>query len=188
MLRKDPERVVGELSRTHRHIAVLAAHDLLRDWALAEDAAQLAFVLILNRLRSGDAALLDRPEAAVRRNARWAAMKIGHARRHSETAEDRYGRGTVRDDAAMWSSTEARFTCEAILESLPEHYREAIRLRFFRQVPDGAAAASLRVTLRAYRRRLDRALTRARNAAGEPASATAAVGAAARTPRRAVAS
>lgn len=162
-----PERLVEGLSRTHRHIAVLAAHDVLRDWTLSEDAAQLAFLLILNRLRSGDEALLDRPDAAVRRNARWAAMKIRAARLHSETAEDRYGRGTPSDDEGVWSSSEARFACEAILEPLPEHYREAIRLRFFRQLPDAAAASLLSVTLRAYRRRLDRALAMARSVAGD---------------------
>jgi len=163
----SPDRLVAELSGRHRHIAVLAAHDVLGDWALAEDAAQLAFLLILNRLRGGDPRLLDRPEATVRRNARWAALKIRDARLHAQTAEDRCGRISPDDDSGPWSSAEARLVCEGILAALPDHYREAIQLRFFRDLPDAAAADRLHVTLRAYRRRLDRALAMARSLAAD---------------------
>jgi RNA polymerase sigma factor (sigma-70 family) len=162
----SPEQIVEELSRRHRRIAVCAANDVLRDWTQAEDAAQLGFLVILNRLRAGDAEFLrDRPEATVRRNARWAAMNMRTSRLRREAAEDRSGRQELDDAEAPWVASEARETCEAILRELPEHYRQAIALRFFGDLPDAAAASRLDVTLRAYRRRLDRALDRAHSVA-----------------------
>jgi RNA polymerase sigma factor (sigma-70 family) len=163
---ESPEGLVAELSRRHRRLAVCAANDVLRDWALAEDAAQLAFLGILNRLRAGDTEFLeDRAEAAVRRNARWAAMNMRTRRLRRESAEDRCGRADLEDGEAPWAESEAAMLCESILSELPEHYRQAIRLRFFGGLADADAASRLDVTLRAYRRRLDRALARARSVA-----------------------
>jgi DNA-directed RNA polymerase specialized sigma24 family protein len=161
-----PERRVEELAKRHRHLAVLAAHDVLGDWTLAEDAAQLAFVLILKRLRAGDDDLLDvNPEAAVRRNARWAAMKLRHRTLRRAEAEQLHGEGNAALGPDHCSRTEARLACEALLSRLPEHYRSAIGLRFFHDLSDADAAARLDVTLRTYRRRLDRAILAARSSA-----------------------
>ncbi|HZS13145.1 MAG TPA: sigma-70 family RNA polymerase sigma factor [Candidatus Dormibacteraeota bacterium] len=162
----SPEQLVEELAVAHRHVAVLAAHDVLGDWTLAEDAAQLAFVLILKRLRAGDDDLLDaNPEAAVRRNARWAAMKLRRRMLRRADAEQRYGEGSAALVTDHCSRSEARLACETVLRRLPDHYRDAIGLRFFRDLSDGDAAASLDVSLRSYRRRLDRAMAAARSTA-----------------------
>jgi DNA-directed RNA polymerase specialized sigma24 family protein len=161
-----PEDLVEELAQRHRHVAVLAAHDVLGDWTLAEDAAQLAFVLILTRLRAGDDDLLDvNAEAAVRRNARWAALKLRHRTLRRAEAEQLHGEGNAALGPDHCARTEARLACEALLSRLPEHYRRAIGLRFFQDLNDADAAAHLDVTLRAYRRRLDRALLAARSSA-----------------------
>ncbi len=162
----SPEELVAELSRRHRRIAVCAANDVLHDWALAEDAAQRAFLAILTRLRSGDTEFLeDRAEAAVRRNARWAAMNMRQRVLRRESAEDGWGRAQAEDDSAMWAASENRSACDAILRELPAHYQQAIALRYFGDLPDAVAASRLEVTLRAYRRRLDRALAQARSVA-----------------------
>jgi RNA polymerase sigma factor (sigma-70 family) len=161
--------LLDTLVREHRAAAVAYAWRILGDASLAEDAVQRALLQILLRVRAGDDQLLvANPRAVVLRGTRWAALKL--ADRHSSRDEaERRAAEEVLDhtggDDHDWDRLEARMLVEDILPSLPEHYRDVLRLRYLEGRPDATAAQDLAVTLKAYRRRLDRALVVARVAA-----------------------
>lgn len=159
--------LLDALVREHRDAAVAYATRILGDAHLAEDAVQRAFLQILVRVRGGDDQLLAvNPRAVVLRGTRWAALKLAERHSSRDEAERRAaGEALVADDDHDWDRLEARMLVEDILPSLPEHYRDVLRLRYLEGRPDATAAEDLAVTLKAYRRRLDRALVVARVAA-----------------------
>ena len=159
--------LLDALVREHRDAAVAYATRVLGDAHLAEDAVQRAFLQILVRVRGGDEQLLAvNPRAVVLRGTRWAALKLAERHSSRDEAERRAaGEALVAEDDHDWDRLEARMLIEDILPSLPEHYRDVLRLRYLEGRPDATAAEDLAVTLKAYRRRLDRALVVARVAA-----------------------
>src|SRR5258708_36478522 len=135
---------------SHRAAAVALARRILGDAHLAEDAVQLAFVQILVRVRSGDAALLRaNPRAVVLRGTRWAALKLAERDRdrHAGTALDEAGPDGATDP---WERAEARLVSSDIVASLPPHYPYALMLRYVEDQPDGSAAARLAPTVKAH--------------------------------------
>lgn len=160
--------LLDELVRQHRDAAVACARRILGDASLAEDAVQRAFLQILLRVRAGDTQLLAaNPRAVVLRGTRWAALKIADRSASRDDAERRAAAEALcsADDSDDWERLEARLLVEDILPELPDHYRDVLRLRYLEGRPDARAAQDLEVTVKAYRRRLDRALSVARVAA-----------------------
>jgi RNA polymerase sigma factor (sigma-70 family) len=160
---------IEALVREHRDAAVAYARRILGDADLAEDAVQRALLQIVLRVRGGDEDLLAaNPRAVVLRGTRWAALKIADRHHSGGEAERRAAAESLvaGDDAEEWDRLEARLLVEGILPELPEHYRDVLRLRYLEGRPDAHAAEDLAVTVKAYRRRLDRALVVARLAAG----------------------
>ena len=149
---------------SHREAALALAHRILGDAHLAEDAVQQAFLQILVRVRRGDERLLGgNQRAVVLKGTRWASLKL------AERDRDRHA-GTDFDadaDSSVdpWARSEARLLVNDILPELPVHYRDALRLRYLEARPDAAGASTVSVTLKAYRRRIDRALSLARKTA-----------------------
>jgi len=164
----DDRAVLDALVRDHRAAALHCARRILGDAHLAEDAVQRAFLQILLRVRGGDSELLAvNPRAVVLQGTRWAALKIAGRGVSRGDAERRAAAEALAStaDGADWDRLEARLLVEDILPELPEHYRDVLRLRFLEERPDARAAQDLAVTVKAYRRRLDRALLVARHAA-----------------------
>ena len=159
--------LLDALVREHRDAAVAYATRILGDAHLAEDAVQRALLQILVRVRGGDDQLLAvNPRAVVLRGTRWAALKLAERSSSRGEAERRAAHEALGSaDDHDWDRLEARMLVQDILPSLPEHYRDVLRLRYLEGQPDVSAAADLAVTLKAYRRRLDRALAVARVAA-----------------------
>jgi RNA polymerase sigma factor (sigma-70 family) len=157
--------LLDESFTAHRAAAISLARRILGDAHLAEDAVQLAFVQILVRVRTGDAELLAaNPRAVVLRGTRWAALKLAQRDRdrHAGVSLDQAGGEGATDP---WERAEARLVSSDIVASLPAHYRDALMLRYVEDQPDDSAAARLALTVKAYRRRLDRALVAARTSA-----------------------
>ena len=158
--------LLDALVREHRDAAVAYACRILGDPHLAEDAVQRAFLQILLRVRAGDDDLLAaNPRAVVLRGTRWAALKIADRHMSRDEAERRAAGEATGDVLEDWDRLEARMLVAHILPSLPVHYRDVLRLRYLEGQPDARAAQRLEVTVKAYRRRLDRALVVARTAA-----------------------
>ena len=148
----------------YRSQAVGYAFAILHDRATAEDAVQLALTRIVARVAEGDEALLDRdPERVIIRNTRWAALELAKRRRHAESLEmcSEHAEAKVAADSE-WDRAQARFLCEQIAASLPAHYRDVLRMRYVEQFADAEGASRLRLSLKAYRCRVDRALQAAR--------------------------
>jgi len=159
--------LLDQLVREHRAAAVGYATRILGDASLAEDAVQRALLQILVRVRAGDDQLLAaNPRAVVLRGTRWAALKLADRHSSRDDAERRAAAEPLAGgDDHDWDRLEARMLVEELLPSLPQHYRDVLRLRYLEGRPDATAAADLAVTVKAYRRRLDRALVVARMAA-----------------------
>jgi RNA polymerase sigma factor (sigma-70 family) len=159
--------LLDQLVREHRDAAVGYATRILGDASLAEDAVQRALLQILVRVRAGDDQLLAaNPRAVVLRGTRWAALKLADRHISRDDAERRAAAEPLAGgDDHDWDRLEARMLVEELLPSLPQHYRDVLRLRYLEGRPDATAAADLAVTVKAYRRRLDRALVVARMAA-----------------------
>jgi RNA polymerase sigma factor (sigma-70 family) len=159
--------LLDRLVREHRDAAVGYATRILGDASLAEDAVQRALLQILVRVRAGDDQLLAaNPRAVVLRGTRWAALKLADRHTSRDDAERRAAAEPLAGgDDHDWDRLEARMLVEELLPSLPQHYRDVLRLRYLEGRPDATAAADLAVTVKAYRRRLDRALVVARTAA-----------------------
>lgn len=156
---------LGWLCDRYRDQAVGYAFSVLRDRALAEDAVQLAFARILARVSGGDHDLLrDDPERVVVRNTRWAALELVERRRRNETSElDQESHGGVVETASgVWERSQARMLCDQIAKSLPAHYLAVLRMRYVEERHDADGAARLRLSVKAYRCRVDRALRAAR--------------------------
>jgi len=165
--------LLDESFTAHHAAAVALARRILGDAHLAEDAVQLAFLQILVRVRTGDAALLTaNPRAMVLRGTRWAALKLAERDRdrHAAASLDEAGPESTIDP---WDHAEARLVSSDIVATLPVHYRDALMLRYVEDQPDDSAAARLALTVKAYRRRLDRALVAARSSATRLGSGTA---------------
>ncbi|MHB1500198.1 MAG: RNA polymerase sigma factor [Candidatus Dormibacteria bacterium] len=158
---------LGAICDRYRSQAVGYAFAILRDHATAEDAVQLAFARILARVAGGDGALLDGdPERVVIRNTRWAALELAERRRSSESLDVAdQSVGIMELSGRIWERSQARQLCDQIAAELPAHYRDVLRMRFVEQHRDADAAARLRISLKAYRCRLDRALREARHSA-----------------------
>ncbi|MHB1502126.1 MAG: RNA polymerase sigma factor [Candidatus Dormibacteria bacterium] len=158
---------LGAICDRYRSQAVGYAFAVLHDHATAEDAVQLAFARILARVAGGDAALLDGdPERVVIRNTRWAALELAERRRSSDSLDVAdQSVGITELSGRIWERSQARQLCDQIAAELPAHYRDVLRMRFVEQHRDADAAARLRISLKAYRCRLDRALREARHSA-----------------------
>lgn len=155
---------LGSLCDRYRNQAVGYAFAILHDRATAEDAVQLALTRIVARVAEGDQALLDQdPERVVIRNTRWAALELAKRRRHGERLEvaSELADAPAASDSA-WDRAQARFLCEQIAANLPAHYRDVLRMRYVEQYADAEGASRLRLSLKAYRCRIDRALQAAR--------------------------
>jgi DNA-directed RNA polymerase specialized sigma24 family protein len=155
---------LGWLCDRYRDQAVGYAYSVLRDRGLAEDAVQLAFARILARVNGGDQELLgDDPERVVVRNTRWASLELLERRRRHETSElnpDQHGATEVT--GGVWERSQARMLCDQIAKSLPAHYLDVLRMRYVEGRHDADGAARLRLSVKAYRCRVDRALRAAR--------------------------
>jgi RNA polymerase sigma factor (sigma-70 family) len=161
--RHDIAARIDILVRDHRDVAVAYATRILGDAHLAEDAVQRALLQIVLRMRSGDTELLAaNPRAVVLRGTRWAALKIAERRAARGQGERRAANVAGVDESEDWDRAEARLLIADILPSLPPHYQDVLRLRYLEGHPDAIAAERLQVSLKAYRRRLDRALYWAR--------------------------
>ena len=170
----DPLAFLDDTFARYRPAALALARRILGNVHLAEDAVQLAFVQILVRVRSGDVALLHaNPRAVVLRGTRWAALKL------AERDRDRHNGDPLEEASAAavdaWERADARLVSQEIVANLPPHYRDALALRFLEDQPDHRAAAQLALTVKAYRRRLDRALAVARVSAARTAGAVLAL-------------
>ena len=158
---------LGWICDRYRSRAVGYAFAVLHDHDIAEDAVQLAFARIVARVASGDRALLDDdPERVVIRNTRWAALELVERRRRTDGLEAADESAGVKElSGRVWERSQARQLCDQIAADLPTHYRDVLRMRFVEQHRDTDAAARLRISVKAYRCRLDRALREARQAA-----------------------
>jgi RNA polymerase sigma factor (sigma-70 family) len=170
----EPLALLDAAFAGHREAALDLARHILGDAHLAEDAVQLSFVQILVRLRKGDVNLLrSNPRAVVLKGTRWAALKLAERDRDRHRAASLDERATRVTDA--WELVEARMVSEGIVAALPAHYRDALWLRYVEDQPDDRAAARLALTVKAYRRRLDRAVALARVAAARGGASAAVV-------------
>jgi RNA polymerase sigma-70 factor (ECF subfamily) len=159
---EDPIALLDASFTGHRGAALALARRVLRDEHLAEDAVQLAFLQILVRVRRGDDALLGtNPRAVVLHGTRWAALKLVERDRDRHAAES-LDESPSAAAADPWAGVDARLTSDSIIAALPPHYRDALVLRYLEDLPDERAAARLALTVKAYRRRLDRARASAR--------------------------
>lgn len=155
-----------------RKDAVRHATRILRDPQLAEDAVQSAFVRLLQRVCDGDSHLLSADAARpVMRNTRWVALNmltrdVDRGRELVELSPALPAEGRDQDVARLVAE---RLMCSSLLSRLPGRYREVLHRRYMEQQADAEAAASMGITLKAYRRSADRALQVARRSMGEAA-------------------
>jgi RNA polymerase sigma-70 factor (ECF subfamily) len=133
------------------------------DRQLAEDAVQEASIQLWRRVASGDTQILDSGTSAVRRNVLWAASKLVARARALESREQRTV-ATGLDEDPVWVTRERRQLVEAVCARLPRTQRLVLHLRYVEGLSDAEAAGKVGMTVKAYRRRLDRALDAARAA------------------------
>jgi DNA-directed RNA polymerase specialized sigma24 family protein len=176
---KDASTLTAALEESfvsHRAAAEALARRILGEATLAEDAVQIAFTQILVRLRGGDRSLLmSNPRAVVLHGTRWAALKLAERDRDRHAAVPLCDALPGVQDGAL-DQAESRILSAGIVAALPPHYGDVLVLRYLEDQPDERAAARLALTVKAYRRRLDRARAAARMVArrdGLPALAPA---------------
>jgi RNA polymerase sigma factor (sigma-70 family) len=134
---------------------------------LAEDAVQEASVQLCRRVADGDTQILDAGASAIRRNALWAASKLMARERAIETRQQR-AVAIGLDEDALWVARERRELLESVCGRLPRAQRLVLHFRYVEGRPDAEAARKLGITVKAYRRRLDRAVHAARVAFAAP--------------------
>jgi DNA-directed RNA polymerase specialized sigma24 family protein len=159
------EVLLGDVFAAFHEDAIAYCRRLLGSTDLVEDAIQNAFTELLRRIRAGDAAFFEAsPWDAVKRNLRWAALKL---RREVGVGEKWF---SPLDDARHpvdehWAAIEGQVMVGGILDRLPSHMRQVLRLRVLEDEPDAISAAVLGISLDAFRCRYKRALGAARSAA-----------------------
>lgn len=161
----DLEAVLAETFRTRQGEALAYCVAILGDADLAQDAVQAAFVELLRRIRLDDAAFFDAgPWEAVKRNLRWASLKL---RRERGVADKRLTslEATPERGEERWRDLEGKVVATDILHSLPTHMTQVLRLRLVEDEPDAVSAATLGITVDAFRCRYKRALFAARSLA-----------------------
>jgi len=159
--------LLAEAFARHERDARATAIRILRSAHLAEDALQVAFLQLLLRVQRGDGQLLTGDTAAVvRRATRWAALKI-RERDQQRHAVAQLGDETGAPSSQPWELSELQALCSQVLDALPARYRAVLQLRYLDDLPDAVASSRLQITLKAYRRRLDRALAVGRRAASQ---------------------
>lgn len=177
----EREEAFTQIVRTHAHWMYNAALRQIRDPAAAEEATQATFIVLAKKaagLRedtSLTAWLAKVLQLCVLR------VKRDHARRknyESQAAMNQTIAETAQDpaDTAAWREL-APLLDEAVAK-LSKTDREAILLRFYRQLPYAEMASALAIGEDAARKRVDRAVERLRGTLGRR-GVTSAAGAAA---------
>ncbi len=148
-LQSDPEGF-GELCRRYYDSLVAAAHSILTDHHLAQDAAQEALAAACRDLTK-----LKKPErfgpwvGAICRNV--AKDMLSQIRRQQEPVEARAG------DKPNCSQDERKAILDQALQQLPQHLREAIFLRYYNEMSYRQMVKILGVTEQVIDGRLRRA-------------------------------
>jgi RNA polymerase sigma factor (sigma-70 family) len=136
------------------------------DRSLAEDAVQEAFMQLAGRNTVSERLRLERGASLVRRNTHWAAQKLSAHDRSAAAREESSRIIGLREEDA-WIRYETRSFVESICQRLPRRHREALHLRYAEGYSDAESAQRLSITVKAFRRRVDRELAAARVACAE---------------------
>jgi RNA polymerase sigma factor (sigma-70 family) len=147
---------LGDVYVRERSAVVGCARRAVQDPDSVEDAIHDGFLRVISFIRREGSRQVTTPERLVTRNVRWAALNLRSSRRRL---------CELPEHAAFHESfdaADARVTCDQLLGSLRSRHRNVLVLRFYHQLPDEQAAALLGITVKAYRRRLDRALLMSR--------------------------
>lgn len=159
-------------ARRHADWIYSAALRMTGEATMAEDVTQ-GVMLAASRKASG----LSRHPAIVSwlfratRFGAGAVLRAERRRRRHEAEAARMSAGTGdKGDAAQWA--EVREVLDGAVTALPAREREAILLRFYRQLSHAEIAAALSLTEEAVRKRVSRAVSRLRAKIGMPGSDT----------------
>lgn len=149
----------GELSRRVWDELVVRARFLVDDLDEAEDLAQEAIVVLLERTSAGGDDLED-PRAFLLGCIRMLARnKHQQRRRRSQILAAVHHPQAVPDHA---NSVEIRYLCYQLLAELPPTYARILRMRYLDGMPAQVIAERLGTTPGAVRQRLHRARKEAR--------------------------
>lgn len=150
-------------ARRHADWIYSAALRITREPAMAEDVMQ-GVMLAASR----KAPQLSRHPAVVSwlfRATRFGAGAVLRAERRRRRHESEAARISAKaGQGPEW--TEVREALDATVAALPSHEREAILLRFYRQLSYAEISAELRIAEEAARKRVSRAVTRLRGKLG----------------------
>lgn len=141
----------------YRGLMLSRAFEILKDRQLAEDAAQNAFVRLLNNLDKVDDASSTKTKAYVMVILENVAKSMYVKRSKQKIYElDE----NIPNTSNIERETENKITAEAAAEKiaeLPEKYRSVLVLRFFNDLSDKDIASTLGISQSAVRKRIQRA-------------------------------
>ena len=144
----------------YRALMLSRAYEILKDGALAEDAAHNAFVRILKNIEKLDDPDSTKTKAYVmvvlENTAKTMYVKRGKQKIY-ELDE------SIPDNSNVERATELKLTAQAAAEKiaeLPEKYRDILVLKFLNGLSDGEIASSLGISSAAVRKRTQRARER----------------------------
>ena len=153
----------AELVRRHRDWVYSVCLRRLGDTGLAEDAAQVVFLALARE--AARVAKHPRVLGWLHRASRYTAVKIRRDEARREKRE--------REVAAMGASVETEADWEAmrgVIEEAMDHLgardREAVLLRFYRQLPHAEVGRAMGISEEAAKKRVNRALERLRGMVG----------------------
>ena len=153
----------AELVRRHRDWVYSVCLRRLGDEGLAEDATQVVFLALARE--AGKVARHPRVLGWLHRVSRYTAIKIRREALRRERREREVGAmGAKEEVSADWEAM--RGVIEEAMDRLSAADREAVLLRFYRQLPHAEVGRAMGVSEEAAKKRVNRALERLRGLVG----------------------